>query len=33
MKDLRGHRYVIWGVIAASAILWGAIGFGLTSIM
>ncbi|QHJ81009.1 MAG: hypothetical protein [Caudoviricetes sp.] len=33
MKDLRGHRYVIWGVIAASAAVWGLIGFGVTTLL
>ncbi|QHZ59573.1 hypothetical protein sortkaff_25 [Escherichia phage sortkaff] len=30
MKDLRGHRYVIWAVIAASAAAWAAIGYAVS---
>lgn len=33
MTDLRGHKYVIWGVIAASAALWALIGFGVSMVL
>lgn len=33
MTNLRGHKYVIWGVIAASAALWALIGFGVSMVL